>query len=372
MAGNKHASLTHSGEPTQTVPAVQDGAAPAPAWQSATSMIHAYEDCEAEIRLGAEASTIDTGQVRQRERWFIEGAAALRRTLTANGMQDMLPSTGQYYACPLCLMTYGRDAFDKGCFTGEHVPPRHAGGRVLALTCERCNSTAGSSMDADAEGREAVLDFFGGLPTGRGLRAEFAVGDLRIRGNISSTGDAMLLSVVPKANNPSEVAELRQALEVMAAEGISGRIGFRFIEHVSPTRARLSWVRAAYLAAFAAFGWRCVLMSYLNPVRAQLANPTASILPPLALRAPEAPRERRELLIVQQPEELRSIAVVLGRYTVFLPSFVNPQPVDALAAGLAQYFALPSPRPPYVGKQVPWPTEPQYALDRPDDAKLQA
>jgi hypothetical protein len=302
-----------------------------------------------------------------RDRWFAEGAAALRNTLSAHGMQDMLPTAGEFYACPLCLVTYGRDALDHGVFTREHVPPRHAGGRVLVLTCKRCNDTAGSTIDAEAEGREAVHDFLAGLPTARDLHAEFDVGGARVRGNVSNTGAATFLSVVPQASNPKEVAEMRRILEALAAGGAGGSIGFRLVERVSVTSAKLSWVRAAYLAAFAALGWRYVFMACLGPVRDQLADPSADILPPLALRDSNSPRDRRQLLVVDEPADLRSLAVVIGRYTVFLPSWLEPQPVDTLAAAVAARSASSDPdRFQWVGKQIPWPSKPMYTLDRAD------
>ena len=83
------------------------------------------------------ADPADIGNMERRERWFSDGASALRRTLTAMGMEDSLPSGGQFYPCPLCLMAYGRDAFEGGVFSDEHVPPRTAGGRALVLTCRR-------------------------------------------------------------------------------------------------------------------------------------------------------------------------------------------------------------------------------------------
>lgn len=55
-----------------------------------------------------------TRSVERRERWFADGATALRRTLNAMSMEDLLPSAGQFYAYPLCLTTYGRDAFEGG------------------------------------------------------------------------------------------------------------------------------------------------------------------------------------------------------------------------------------------------------------------
>ena len=77
------------------------------------------------------------------------------------GMADSLPD-GECHACPLCLTVYSRDALGHGVFSDEHVPPASTGGRVLVLTCTRCNSTAGSTMDAHAAGREAVRDFLNG------------------------------------------------------------------------------------------------------------------------------------------------------------------------------------------------------------------
>ena len=116
----------------------------------------------------------------RRERWFADGAAALRRTLNARGMADSLPR-GEFYACPLCLTAYSRGAFEHGVFSDEHVPPRSTGGRVLVLTCTRCNSTAGAALDVDAAGREAVHDFLAGRSLGRDLRAEYKIGEVTVR-----------------------------------------------------------------------------------------------------------------------------------------------------------------------------------------------
>ena len=315
--------------------------------------------------MDSRAAMLDPAQVDRRERWFVEGAAALRRTLTTIGLPNLLPPTGEFYACPCCLIPYGRDALNARVLTEEHVPPRALGGRELALTCATCNNTAGSAFDAHAERREAIDDFYAGGGPNRAMRAEFAVGNVLTRGNIHRAGDALLLVGEPKANDPKLMEEMTRTLNAWATgEATGARIGFRPTENMSVTRARLSWVRAAYVAAFAVLGWRYVLMSCLNPLRAQLADPTASLLPPLGMVDLAASRDRRQLFIVQEPEELRSIAVILGRYTVLLPWVEDPQPFEALSNALAQYSELPRPRPQLTGKHVPWPPEPLYALDR--------
>ena len=302
-------------------------------------------------------------QQRRRERWFADGAAALRRTLSATGMGDSLPD-GEFYACPLCLMTYGRDALERGVFSDEHVPPDGSGGRVLLLTCTHCNNSAGTAMDADAAAREAVHDFLSGRSLSRVLRAEYNIGEVTVQGNVTSENGAVIMNVVPKANNPKNVTAITETLMGWADAGAGGNIGFRFRERLSPTAASLSWVRAGYLAAFAALGWRYIFLECLNPLRAQLAAPEQGILPPLSFFDPTADSGRRQLLIVEEPAEMRSLAVVLGRHTVFLPWVAEPRSMSEIAAGLASYSALPASRRQCTRKLIPWPTEPQYALDQ--------
>jgi hypothetical protein len=306
----------------------------------------------------------NTGLVNQQDRWFAEGAAALGRRLTAMGLVDTPQPIGQFYACPCCLMAYGSDALDAGIFTAEHVPPQAVGGHKLVLTCQRCNHSAGSAFDAHAERREAMFDLLTGRAPGRAVRAEFAVDNTIIRGHVHRAGDSFLMVGVPKANNPKDVEEATRRLERQAADGTGGQIGIRLTETMVPVRAQLSWVRAAYLAAFAALGWGYAFLRCLEPLRAQLADPTAKLLPPVAMMDLAAPRDRRRLLLVREPHELRSLAVVLGHYTVYLPGTEDPQPFEDLSAALAGLSAQKPPRPQLVGGEIPWPAEPRYALDQ--------
>jgi hypothetical protein len=243
------------------------------------------------------AAVPNTGWVKQQDRWFVEGAAALGRTVTAMGLSDTPQPIGEFYACPCCLMAYGPDALDAGIFTAEHVPPKAVGGRRLLLTCQSCNSSAGSTFDVHAERREALHDLFTSRAPGRALRAEFAVGDTIIRGDIHRIADSFFMAGVPEANNPKDVEEATRTLEGWGVEEAGGRIGIRLSETLLPVRAQLSWVRASYLAVFAALGWRYVFLKYLEPLKAQLADPAASLLPPLAMVDLAAPRERRQLLV---------------------------------------------------------------------------
>lgn len=301
----------------------------------------------------------------RRQRWFADGAAALRRTTTAIGMDEILPTDGDFYACPCCLTAYGPDALEARYLTDEHVPPDNAGGKKLILTCADCNHRAGSWLDAHADRRTAVQNLVAGRGADRELRAEIGVDGIVLRGNISGIGDALLLSVVAKANRLDDVDRATRTLDGWTAHGaVDGPLGFRVAENISVRRARLSWVRAAYLVAFAALGYRYAFQAQFAQLRAQLADPDAEILPPLGMIDAEAPADRRQLLLVREPAELRSLAVVMGQHTIYLPALEQPRPFQETAAALGTLAAAPGPRPQLRGAEVPWPTEARYDLDR--------
>ncbi|MEU9454847.1 hypothetical protein [Streptomyces sp. NPDC048277] len=133
----------------------------------------------------------------------------------------------------------------------------------------------------------------------------------------------------------------------------------------SPDRARISWVRAAYIVAFAAFGWRYTLQTSLNPVRAQFQNPSEITLPDLTLYESEADPSRRELFVVDEPVDCRSVVVRFGRRTIFLPAIDSVQPLDELATALRAYAPNGDNPEGYSmsGTFFRWPEKPRYALD---------
>ncbi len=301
-----------------------------------------------------------------RERRFIEGAAALSRHLAAVGGPQALPPTGEYYACPCCLRQYGSEALSDGTLTIEDVPPKSVGGQWLVLTCKQCNNAAGTRLDAQARLREEQLDLLTGRVPGRALTAKIMVGDSTTRGDIRIVGDALLLFVDPKRSDPRQHAEMTKTLDQWAAGNPpGGPMGFELTRRMKVVRARLSWLRAAYLVAFAALGWHYIDTPFLAPLRAQLAAPDVTLLPPLALVDPDAAPDNRDLVVVQEPHELRSLAVVLGRYTVFLPGLEDPQPFMTLASALSRSpVQLGRRQISWRGKRIPWPTRPMYALDQ--------
>src|SRR5262249_41518748 len=84
----------------------------------------------------------------------------------------------------------------------------------------------------------------------------------------------------------------------------SGAFNLQYREPFSPDRAALSWLRAAYLVAFAKFGYRFILGKAFHPLRALIASESIATAPLFSIRLPDADRSARALIIVKQPRAL--------------------------------------------------------------------
>lgn len=300
-----------------------------------------------------------------RERWFNEGAVRFQKVLEKVGARDLLPP-GDYYACPCCLWIFPRQAVTAKALTVEDVPPKSLGGRGLLLTCNICNSDSGAQFDSHAEREAAFAKFFAGHEGGRPLPVTISGDEVLARGTAQRTENGLVLIPQSKQNHP----QVMETLRLQTREAATGRknpslsFSFTVAQGFNPRRAKISWVRSAYLVAFAVFGWRYILRPELDPVRAQLADANAEILPTLGRYDPAAAADRREIRLVETPEDLRSILVMLGRYAVFLPGLEKALSCDELAQALEnEANSGNGVRIRLTGKEMPWPKYPRYLWD---------
>ena len=302
----------------------------------------------------------------KRSRWFNEGASALRLVLERLGRGHELPSTGDYYACPCCLVAHPRAAVAARALTIEDVPPKALGGRPMLLTCVECNNSSGTNFDAHAAQKAIADAFVRGAITPR-VRATSHIDGIPLRGTAHSTENGISLVSVPRQNDPKIEAAYMQAMDSLVQEGCaSPRFSFTVHTRFDEARARLSLIRASYLAAFAGLGWSYILRPEMKPIRDQLKSPGVQLLETYIFRDSDSPDSTRRLLLVNDPDELRCVAVMLGEYMVFLPGLRDPLTWDELVAALCRRrevgdrlnLAL-------SGKEVPWPTRPMYLLDWP-------
>jgi hypothetical protein len=307
------------------------------------------------------------GSAEKRSRWFDEGASALRLVLDRQGRREQLPPTGDYYACPCCLRLFTRAAVTARVLTLEDVPPKALGGRPMLLTCAECNNSAGTNFDAHAATKAAADAFVRGTASDRKVPMTAYINGSPMRGTAQSTDSGISLVGVPKQNNPKAQASYEKALDSLT-QGSSSSTGFSFTIHTrfDEPRARLSLIRAAYLAAFAALGWSYILRPVLQPIRDQLRNPGTQALETYMFRDQDASNTSRRILLVDEPSELRCIVIMLGEYSVFLPGLFNTRTWDETSAAFSSRRGKDDRLNVTLrGKEMPWPKWPTYFLDPP-------
>lgn len=198
-----------------------------------------------------------------KRRWFDKGVHALQRCLSE-------PVPG--YVCPLCLRVFPEDRL--GDLTKEHVPPRALGGRALVLTCTTCNSTAGgkNGVDTHARREQHVWDF--ALGTAETFRpVHLSVADVTVRAEVYSHGGVLIVGR-PANNDPRLTDRLSSELEALTAPNSRPRLTVTLSRDAySRSCAAVSWLRTAYLVAFAQFGYRYILQRNMEPVREQINDP---------------------------------------------------------------------------------------------------
>jgi hypothetical protein len=283
--------------------------------------------------------------------WFNKGVAALQR---------VVPDAPLCYGCPLCRRGFPEQKID--LLTCEHVPPASLGGHRLILTCKDCNGRAGgkSGIDTHARRAEHVLDFaVGTMETPR--PAECSVGSLKQRVEVYRSSGGLFIRGLPGNNPPETTRQIQQAMErMMIGQGHSFTISLSK-ETYSEPHERVSWLRAAYLAAFAALGYRYILRNGLNLVRQQIFEPDKKIIECFSISDPDASPERRLIILVSEPDWVRDLAVAMGRHIVLLPPlYTNDTDFyerlgSAVAAGSKAELK--------GNQQLTWPRGPAFVLD---------
>lgn len=269
------------------------------------------------------------------------------------------------YVCPLCVKGWPRQALSADVLALEHAPPRSLGGRVVALTCKDCNSGAGHTLDDEMHGNEAFLDFVAGN-TSRPLRARIEVPDRpELSGAMVDVGrvdGAIKMVGLPKHSRPEAQRAWEEQLAHMADQGGWDGFHFRlaFTKANDPEVTSVGWLRSAYLVAFAAFGYPYILRRDLRPVRDQITHPKDAIIKPFSTTNGARDRSFRQIVLIQEPAELRSVVVQMGRHDVFLPLSRDNDIYEYLASD-----RLRGPRfdATVDGKIVPWPNGPQHMIE---------
>lgn len=306
-----------------------------------------------------------------RRRWFAQGAAAWQRAQVVLGVPSVEART-DLYACPLCLeinhekqraqfRVFIEAALTDGSLTVEHVPPESFGGRPLVLTCRACNSTAGAELDAHARKRENPRDAFLGHVT---TKISMKAGGHRLTGSFTVKDGAYQFIATKKQNAHRPDAEAGVRGTLAGPEDSDRDITLSFDhDRFDDDRARVSWLRTAYLTLFAVTGYRLICAPEMEIVRRQIREPKVVHIPTFLIDTRrEDDWSDRQFIRVTTPESQRCWGIKVGHLVVCLPLPGDAGLYDRLAAarrggtqGLVGH-----------AEAWEWPTRPSFGLPFPE------
>jgi len=255
-----------------------------------------------------------TTRRQSKEAWFRRGAHAISCVVSPSPPKDA-------YLCPLCLNFFTIQQLRAGDVTDEHVPPSAVGGKALVLTCKACNSVSSGMCDGPMASEERMRTFGQTYSLGP-LPASVTVDGSRMNGSLDFDGQRFNMQGLPDQNSPGRMEEHEAALDQLApGQSLTVEIRMRGW----PARARLGWMRSAYLAAFAVYGYRYILQPAFAPLRDALRDLSGGHFEPVVLKlAHEGPLDPL-IAEVNGPVPFAGCrAAVFGPRLILLPPSLAP------------------------------------------------
>lgn len=182
--------------------------------------------------------------------------------------------------CPICMVLYNRNGLDQTVdnpLTIEHCPPEELGGKPMLLLCKSCNNTAGSELDIRLMEYLNVKPFNERQAEGRVMlkNSTFKGGTLDVRGTMELKRiDANSFYIDLKATDTYRKNRFDNILK-------ADKIEITYKPHETPSLhiVHTALLKIGYLLAFAKFGHQFILNPNYDTIRAQIINPTETLLP---------------------------------------------------------------------------------------------
>ena len=224
------------------------------------------------------------------------------------------------------------------------------------LTCRACNSTAGHKIDAAAHRVERSIRTLAGQEPTRGW---LHVGDDELPAEIDTTV-AGTNRITMLGGHPAALGRMAAYFEGLTRTPTTAdpfRLSFSLTDP-NDKIAKVSWLKSAYLALFALFGYRYAMQAFLGSVRHQIQNPDKEPLGPFSLRLPQPlPFSECRVFWIATPELPVCWGVQMGPILVFLP---HGDP-NALYGRLAELKAQGASFE-FKAENSVWPLAPMFAM----------
>jgi len=194
--------------------------------------------------------------------------------LKENGLIDIELKYDKTYICPLCLDQFQKTDLisdtSKNFLTEEDAPPEKLGGSRIALTCKKCNSSAGHQIDNHLINRIREIDDRN-FHKGSKQYGKLEYDGLKVTAEITSNGDGTL-SILhnAKKNNPNILEKFIYSIKNKTLGPILNLEPEK--RKVNSDRVNLALLKTNYIINFAQFGYIFLLDDHYNLIRKQINN----------------------------------------------------------------------------------------------------
>lgn len=258
------------------------------------------------------------------------------------------------YICPICLKIIN----DINELTYEHVPPKSLGGKKLCLTCRCCNSTAGYTIDSAMHREQGFRNFLS--PNGHRSRVKIEVEGQVINAEMFQEPNFTNIKILPN-NNPAVANQVEE--RIMDSGSAPPSINITVWGGYRQKEADVGYLRAAYLAAFAKFGYRWIFTSETHIIRRQIQNPRDTLIQNFRVGLSHKSGHTPDgFYILKTP--LTALLVRIGNNAIYLP-----WPRGASAKQISEWINSEKEKGKsceYTYQQIaPWPTGLELIFDQP-------
>jgi hypothetical protein len=217
------------------------------------------------------------------------------------------------YYCPICQLGYYEESAIKGDeLTLEDVPPKSIGGKPILLTCRKCNSSAGYTIDAAMANRNELVNFekiVRGQKKGTISSVTLSFGDLQIKTSIH-------------AQNSFDIRPIEKYVNHLRDISNSGSNEFEYKLSMTlkcdERLAKLSYLKSAFLIVFSWLGYRYAFDPRLDIVRHQIQKPENDIIGTKFWLETNENIPSKKIMYLKDP--LPMILVSFPSFCVILPS----------------------------------------------------
>jgi hypothetical protein len=286
----------------------------------------------------------------KKDAFFRRGAAAIMRYYGRD-----------VYRCPICGNGFDRTALTNGDLTLEHAPAASVGGKPIALTCRSCNNISGYSIESNLSQRARLTAFMETLLGNRcdeGMRASIGIGKERLATRFyQDKHGTRNLEVLGGANDPKAVERTIKHLNDLTETKTWDGQEFHITSHASYNQrlALVADLKAAFMVAFAALGYRYAFDGRLRCVREQILKPEDPLIDGWNTHLDSAHSEFLLLVV----ESIPGLIVTMGKSSVILPWVSGP---DNLYKDLASRYRRGE-KIEIRGQPLCWPTSLEMAFD---------